>query len=246
MNEIRTRLRMTESSIWRVYDATLKPVYGSVRRGAIWTLERRARIRTTGIITPEELGFTSAYSVRYEASRWNTLKCILRRREVGPTDVFIDFGAGMGRVLYQAAMRYPFHRVEGVELSPELTAVARENLDRHLHRFRCGDVRVVTCDALDYEVPDDLTIAYFYNPFNGPVFASVIDRLVESVQRRPRRLRVVYLNPVEEQRLLDAGFREVRRLRGLRPGQWRARMYELSPASGHAPHLTTRSRQHDW
>jgi hypothetical protein len=88
----------------------------------------------------------------------------------------------------------------------------------------------------DYEIPDDLTIAYFYNPFRGAIFQSIVDRLVASVQRHPRRLRVIYLNPLEEKRLLKARFREVRRLRGVRPGQQaRARMYALAP-----PKITAR------
>jgi hypothetical protein len=125
--------------------------------------------------------------------------------------------------------------VEGVELSSELTKIAENNIHRNHHRLRCQDVRLVSCDALEYEIPDDLTVAYFFNPFQGPIFASVIDRLRASVDRHPRRLRIIYLNPVEEQMLLDAGFRITRRLHGMRPGHvWSrsnsTRMYELPPA----------------
>lgn len=44
---------------------------------------------------------------------------------------------------------------------------------------------------------DFVTIAYFYNPFKVETFASVMDRLVTSVDRNPRRLRILYGNPVE-------------------------------------------------
>ncbi len=219
--EMRTRVTQLNESVF-------KPSVKTLRRALVRTLERRARIRTTADIPPEALGFESGY-LGYMASSWTTLTRILRRSEVSDDDVFVDFGCGMGRVLYQAATRYALRRVEGVELSPELAAVAQENLDRNRHKFRARDVRVVACNVLEYEIPDDLTIAYLYNPFQGEVFQTFVDRLVESVQRRPRRLRVIYLNALEEQRLLDAGFREIRRLRGIRPdGPWRARMYELA------------------
>ncbi|MEA2183211.1 MAG: hypothetical protein QOF69_2396 [Solirubrobacteraceae bacterium] len=228
---------VTRTSVWHLVDTVLQPGVVKIRRAIIGTLERRAHISTTGAITPQALGLPSE-SVGYMPSSWTTLSRILKRSEVEGDDVFIDFGSGMGRVLYQAAMGYPFRRVEGVEMSADLTAVARENLDRGRgsHRFRCDDIRLVTCDVHDYEIPDDLTIAYFYNPFRGAIFQSIVDRLVASVQRHPRRLRVIYLNPLEEKRLLKAGFREVRRLRGVRPGQQaRARMYELAP-----PKITAR------
>lgn len=214
----------------------IKPIFVLVRGGMIRTLERRAGIRTTGLITPEELGFSSEHRTRYEPSHWFTLRRILRRSEVVTDDVFVEFGSGMGRVLYQAAVRYPFSRIEGVELSPELTQVAKRNLDANRHRFRCQDIRLVTCDALDYEIPDDLTVAYFYNPFHGPIFQDVVDRLVASVMRHPRRVLLIYGNPVEEEMLLQTGFRRVRMLRGLRPGrEWSqsnaTSMYDLTADS---------------
>ncbi len=227
--------QQTRTRVTQLNESVFKPSVKTLRRALVRTLERRARIRTTADIPPEALGFESGY-LGYMASSWTTLSRILRRSEVTRDDVFVDFGSGMGRVLYQAAMRYPFRRVEGVELSPELTAVAQENLDRSRDKFRARDIRLVTCDVLEYEIPDDLTIAYLYNPFEGDVFQSVVDGLVASVQRRPRRLRVIYLNALEEQRLLDAGFREVRRLRGIRgDGPWRARMYELTPPANMTP-----------
>ncbi len=198
-----------------------------LRRAVMRAVERRARISTTGEVTRQELGLTKD-CVGYEVSSWTVLDRILRRGEAGAGDVFVDFGSGKGRVLYQAARRYPLRRVEGVEQSAELTEIARTNVDPATHRLRCRDVRLVHCDVRDYEIPDDLTIAYLYNPFTGAILQSVLDRLVASVERCPRRLRVIYLNPIEHERLLAAGFVEVRRLRRLHPSRRvLARMYEL-------------------
>lgn len=216
----------------RIFDRTVKPLFVRLRAGGIAVLERHAGIRTSGRLTPAQLGFSPQYRVRYEPSQWFALARILPRREVAPTDVFVDFGSGMGRVVYQAA-RYPIARVEGVELSADLSAIAHDNIARTRHKLRCPDVRLTTSDVLDYEIPDDVTLAFFANPFKGPIFQSVVDRLVDSCERNPRRLRVIYLNPVEEQKLLEAGFRQVRHLRGWRPGRAWSRsnstaMYELA------------------
>lgn len=131
----------------------------------------------------------------YEPSGWTWLRRALGRRGVGPGEVFADFGSGKGRVVLQAARSYPFERVIGVEISEPLTAIAHENLDRERASLRCRNVELVTADAVDWRVPDDLTIAYFFYPFTGAVFERVVAGLVESLDRAPRKMRIVYACP---------------------------------------------------
>ena len=47
-----------------------------------------------------------------------------------------------------------------------------------------------------------MTIAYLYDPFRGAEFDLLIDHLGRLVERRGYGLRIVYVNPVEHQRLL--------------------------------------------
>jgi hypothetical protein len=42
-----------------------------------------------------------------------------------------------------------------------------------------------------------VTVAYFFDPFTGSHFEAVLARLEASVDRRPRRVRIVYLVPTE-------------------------------------------------
>lgn len=190
-------------------------------------------VETNRPVALKDLGLAHSDRVDYDPSPWLALRRILPRNEVGPDDVFADFGCGKGRVLVQAA-GYPFRRLIGIELSPELHAVAGANLDRSLPPARRADVELVNKDVLDYAIPDDITVAYFYNPFAGAIFANVIDRLAASVRSRPRALRIIYVNPVEEAAVLAAGAKLTREVRGLRPGKtWSLRksirMYTLAP-----------------
>src|SRR3954451_15212378 len=147
----------------------------------------------------------------YAPSPPGLLRRLLPVDEVTRDDVFVDFGCGAGRVVMEAAERYPFRRVVGVEHSPELAAQARALLDGHTARLRTGAWEIVTADVVDYEVPDDITVAYLFDPFTGPVFDAVASKLEDSVQRRPRTLRIVYLVPTELARLeRHAGLRRVR------------------------------------
>lgn len=102
------------------------------------------------------------------------------------SDVFVDFGSGKGRIVYQAA-RYPLKRVIGVEISEKLNEIASANIEQNRSRLRCQDVELVTCDAADYGIPDDMTIAYFIYPFAGETFRHVIENIVDSLVRNPRQ-----------------------------------------------------------
>lgn len=44
-------------------------------------------------------------------------------------------------------------------------------------------------------------MVYLYNPFKGEIFARVLDRFTEAVDRSGRPLRIVYVYPVEHARL---------------------------------------------
>ncbi|WP_225978530.1 class I SAM-dependent methyltransferase [Gandjariella thermophila] len=214
----------------------VRPLYKWLRHATTDLLfERRYGVHTADLVYLDELGLGDAERKRYQPTGWLSLVRILRLSEVGPDDVFIDFGCGMGRAVLQAAIRYPFRKVIGVEISEKLIGIARDNLARNTSRLRCKDVSLVCADALDYEIPDDVTVAYFANPFTGSIFNRVIKSLIESVDRAPRTVRVIYANPVEESMLLQTGrFRHVRTARGLRPTrEWSRsnsiRMYLLEP-----------------
>jgi len=164
-------------------------------------LDRRAGIDTAGTVDRSQLGYSPGGRGPYEPSRWLALPAVLPRRMVGSDDVLLDVGSGKGRIALQAARHYRLRRVIGIELSAELNAIARANLASSRRRLRCQDVQFLTRDAATMPVPDDVTIAYLYNPFRGSVFDSAVDRLVELVEDRGRGLRIVYVNPVEHDRL---------------------------------------------
>lgn len=180
----------------------------------------------------------------YLPAGWMSLRRILPPREVTDHDVFVDFGSGMGRVVLQAA-RYPFRKVIGVEISQALHSIAQENIDHNRQRLRCPDVELVHADALEYELPDDVSVAFLYNPFRGEIFATVIERLLQSVERNPRLLRIIYVNPVEERLLLGTGrIRHARTVSGWRPSkEWSRsnsiRMYEAVVAENAGDEVAT-------
>jgi SAM-dependent methyltransferase len=172
--------------------------------------ERRYGVRTSGKILLDEFGLAEQDRVYYIPANWRTLRRSLRRNEVTDSDVFIDLGCGMGRMVIEAA-RYPFQRVIGVELAPELHEIAGQNVKTTKLPLLCKDIELVRSDVLDYDIPDDVTVVFMNNPFRGEIFASVVRKLIASADARPRPIRLIYGNPVEEPMLLDTGrFRHLR------------------------------------
>jgi Histone methylation protein DOT1 len=237
----RVALRRGSREVGRVkglVERSLRPVYLPLReRVARSIYVPGAALETEGEIRMEELGLARPDRVRYKPTGWSILPRILPAREVSDDDVFIDYGSGMGRIVYEAAARYSFERVIGLELSDRLNHIARSNLDRNSNRLRCANIQLITQDAVVYEPPPDITVAFFYNPFTGGVFDTVVHRLLAVAERR---LRIIYHNPVEHELLMRSGRVTVqRRLRGWRPGNDWSRsnmtvMYECMPVHGHS------------
>ena len=152
--------------------------------------------------------------ISYVPSPWYVLPLALRVTGVPRTGTFVDFGCGKGRIVHQAAKR-PFRRVMGVEISPELADIARAVLADRASEYRCPDVEIVVSDVLEFPIPDDLAVAYLYDPFRGAILDAVVARIVDSLDRHPRSLKVIYAHPVEGGRFLATGrFRLVKELRG--------------------------------
>lgn len=173
-------------------------------RAANGVLERRYGVRTSEYVYLDDLGLPSDNRVWHDPSDWLGVRRALARLDVTRDDVFVDYGSGLGRAVLIAGT-LPFRRVIGVELAGEMTERARTNVTRARHRLRAGEVEFVVADALSWEVPADLTVAYLYCPFTGAVFHAVLKRLLDSVDLHPRPLRIVYNYPLEHSSLIRTG-----------------------------------------
>lgn len=177
--------------------------YGSQR-----AFERFYGIETREHAYLDELGVEGEGRIFYEGIAWLPLRRALAALEPGPQHVLVDLGSGKGQALVVAG-QFRFARVIGVELSDELSEVARANVARARRRLRVRDFRIETVDVLRWPVPDDLSVVFMYCPFVGELFGQAMERIFESYDRRPRPLHLVYAFPWEHNRLLATGRVEV-------------------------------------
>ena len=122
-----------------------------------------------------------------------------------PQFTFVDLGSGKGRALLLAT-EFPFARIVGVELLPELHARAGQNV----LRFRGGAERErieLWCgDARRFPFPSGPLLVFLFDPFPEPVLEEVIANLRQAAGQQPRPLVLVYLNPISEHVLSSAGW----------------------------------------
>ena len=189
---------------WAVRKALDLVRRGEWRGGArflLWALreqwhEHRLGVRTGGNADHSALGARPDECHEYEATSYSALAEVFRR--VGPVagahEVLLDAGCGLGRVLGVAA-RLPYDAVIGFDLSPALVTQARRNLDAIRPRAVCRDLQVAVAAAGDYVVPDTVTVVFCFNPFRGATMAAFLAQVRASLRRRPRALRLVFVNP---------------------------------------------------
>jgi len=154
-------------------------------------------IDTAKFVRAEELGTDPSLSERYEPTSYLALRNVFRRirpESSKDAEVFLDAGCGMGRIVLVAA-RYPYAAVIGIEISEQLLAAARRNLAKQLPRLKCKDVRFERVDAGAYDMPDEVTTIFFYNPFWGETMERFIESLRVSLSRRNRAVAIAFVNP---------------------------------------------------
>ncbi len=101
--------------------------------------------------------------------------------------------------------RQPFRRVDGVELSEALVKIARENL----RKLGIAKASVFHCDAAEFKHFDPYTFLYLSNPFPRTVMTVVTRNLAASLENSPRRMVLIYYNPVDRDLFEDLGFEQV-------------------------------------
>jgi SAM-dependent methyltransferase len=115
---------------------------------------------------------------------------IMAHFTITATDAIIDYGCGKGGILITLA-KYPFVKITGVEISPELVEIAKNNIEK----LNLKNIEITCCDASEFKQLDDFNYVYFFDPFPAVVMLDVIKNIEESIRKVPRRVTIIYLNP---------------------------------------------------
>jgi SAM-dependent methyltransferase len=188
---IRTALRLATNGEWRKM---------------FWFANVRLRKLDFEYASLEELGLSPERSVHHASSGGPDLEVVLKTLDIKPTDSVLDFGCGKGAALLTMA-KFPYKSLAGVDISPEMVEIARENLSR----MHVRNAEINCSDATAFVDLDRFTHVYFYNPFPWTVMRQVMRNIHASLERRPRNMTIIYKNPMcHEELAADPAFAKVR------------------------------------
>lgn len=155
--------------------------------------DRRLGVDTRGFLYHDPADESRREALPFQSVREDDFAAVDRGLTVDRTrTLFIDLGCGKGKALV-LAYEAGFHRVLGVELSPELAAIAGRNVAHVVG----GDPAeyVVVADATCFDFPPEPFVLFLYDPFTEPVLERVLDNLEASLARDPRRVVIAYVYP---------------------------------------------------
>jgi hypothetical protein len=143
----------------------------------------------------------------------------IERAAIGPDDVLIDLGSGLGHVPMLVSI-YTGAQAIGIEREP----VYVEGADHSARALNLDRVTFIAQDAREADLSRG-TVFYLYTPFNGTILRRVLDLLKREAARRP--IRIGTLGPctpmVAAEPWLEAvGSQDVDRITLFRPCQARA------------------------
>ncbi len=182
-----------EKSILRYY---IEKTFELVRRmhDLLWDI--RLNVNTRVVVRRKDSNSLNRDARWCQPSPYFRLQQIFKRISFSDTDVFADYGCGVGRVVCFAA-HLPLAKSYGIELLSDMALIARRNAKRM--RKRKATVEIIEGDALKFDC-EDVTIFFFFDPFGEKTLQDVLSRIHATLLKKPRHVRMIYFgsDPLRE------------------------------------------------
>jgi predicted RNA methylase len=104
-------------------------------------------------------------------------------------NLFVDFGSGKGAAIIHAK-KLGFKKTIGVEFAKELHECAIKNIEA----LGLDDVESLYEDATNYSLPNDISLIYFFNPFDEVVMKKVIENIMQQKSSFQNDVYIIYGN----------------------------------------------------
>lgn len=173
--------------------------------------EKKYGIQTTGVDKLNRLsvvGDNKKHASIYQAANYYLLeKAFNFLQEEKAAGNIVDFGSGKGRILVVAAA-YGYTKIIGVEFAAALNVVAKKNTESIQLKYPKANFTILTENAVNYEMDQEDSIFFFFNPFDEKIVLEVVKNILKSLRKHPRKIFVVYINPMHQEIFESAGFIE--------------------------------------
>ena len=155
-------------------------------------LDRFLKIKTNG---RDDTNF-NFINFPYEPTPYVILQQLGNSGYIRKRDKVIDFGCGKGRVDFFLAYLTRAKMIR-VEVDERLYNSALENKKKAIS---ANKVDFIKCCASEYEIEDDVTGAFFFNPFSVEILDKVIKNIKKSKKSINRDIMLYFYYPSKEYR----------------------------------------------
>ena len=173
--------------------------------------EKKLGINTHSIVNLNSLtlaGENSEQNHHYQGASYFILFSIFNKL---PEDIknsnFVDYGCGKGRALF-VAEQCGFTKLIGVDIAKELIDDANTNKLVYQKKNNQSEFHFLFNDATTFQIPENSSVFYFFNPFGKDIMQKVIQNIKESLKQNPRKIYCIYLNPKYKSVFDNSGFKQ--------------------------------------
>lgn len=173
--------------------------------------EKKYGINTTGADELKSLkkkGIDITHATLYMPVSYQLIEEALKQIPAENKNHFFDIGCGKGRAMCVAA-HAGFNKISGVDFSKEFCNAATGNLTGTKEKFSAINYSVIESDAAITPIPIDVDCIFLFNPFDEEIMKKVMQHINDSIRKEPRKINVIYANPLCKNLFLNNGFTEV-------------------------------------
>ncbi|GAB2835337.1 methyltransferase domain-containing protein [Ferruginibacter profundus] len=173
--------------------------------------EKKYGITTTGadeLRSLEKKGIEIDHATIYMPVSYDVLEDIFQQLQINEQSHFLDIGCGKGRAMCVAAGK-GFNKISGIDFAREFCIAAEKNLAIIKQRFPNLQYKVINNDAFYFEIPNDVDFIFMFNPFDEVIMDAVAENILESFEIVPRKITLLYANPLHKEKLLEVGFKQI-------------------------------------
>ena len=150
-------------------------------------------------IEGDDLAVAGKHGTVYRVTTQKEIFPILDRCHCIPdtNDAIFDYGCGKGGAML-SFWDYGFQKVGGVEYQDDLYEIMLQNFKKlNLNsEVKSRQIECIHGDAakLGKEL-DEYNWFYYFDPFEGKLFWETVERISESLERNPRKVHIIDINP---------------------------------------------------
>ncbi len=173
--------------------------------------ELKYGINTTGIDDLKKLkktGIDIFHASIYMPVPYNLLEEIFTKININSFTHFVDIGCGKGRAMV-VANYLGVKKITGIDFSKQLCDAAVENFKLTNKILPKAKIKVLNNNAFYFAIEKDVDCIFMFNPFDDIIMSGLLENIEMSIQKKPRKITIIYINPVDKELIQSYGYKEI-------------------------------------